>query len=104
VQQGTHQQLRLRLMQAHPSLQQYRVLQGLPWETTTWGQACSRHSSTEDAEGATVSICHLPSRWRNCTQGIYLDVVSFVQSGQPREKDRLYLHTPVAPLHAVPCD
>lgn len=53
----------------------YTVLSSTVWPRTAWGRNCSaaRSSTTQNA------LCQLPTVWRNCTQGIYLDIVSDMQ-------------------------
>lgn len=51
----------------------YRVLGSTVWPKTVWGRNCSGAVPLSNGEKA---LCELPSIWKNCTQGIYLDIVS----------------------------
>lgn len=50
----------------------YIIFRQPSWQRTVWGRACYSAELTTAQQG----LCQLPSVWRNCTQGFYLDIVS----------------------------
>lgn len=62
--------------QEHP----YRVLGSSVWPASVWGQNCSNTSQLSTGQ---QSMCQLPSTWKNCSQGIYLDMVSATERLKP---------------------
>lgn len=51
----------------------HRVLGGEVWHHTMWGKACA---SKDNLTVGQQALCHLPTVWKDCTQCIYLDIVS----------------------------
>lgn len=69
--------LRLAAAAAAASDHRYQVLSSSVWASTPYGSNCSglrgKHSKGLEA------LCRLPSIWKDCSGGIYLDIVSAVQ-------------------------
>lgn len=54
----------------------YIVLGPAVWSKTLWGRNCSNGAQLHPGQ---QGLCHLPQIWKNCTQGIYLDLVSHLE-------------------------
>lgn len=52
---------------------QYRILGPTVWPRTVWGN-CSSYSEGQKVQSSQAMLCQLPSIWRDCSQGIYIDV------------------------------
>ncbi|WIA32061.1 hypothetical protein OEZ86_002913 [Tetradesmus obliquus] len=56
----------------------YTVLSRAAWSRSPWAQPCSaglpRRVAAGSEAGSRRQLCELPTIWRNCSQGIYLDV------------------------------
>lgn len=68
------------LLQPRATGAAYKVLGRTTWRQNLWGKNCSEiDQPAADAKNASRgqrALCELPSLWQNCTQGIYLDMVS----------------------------
>jgi hypothetical protein len=51
----------------------YRTLGPTAWPRTPWGKGCLNPAGLSLGQQA---MCQLPQTWKNCTQGIYIDLVS----------------------------
>lgn len=70
---GTRTRLQLLMTQPQPS-HMYPVLSSSVWLKSAWGKNCS--TPTSQLSPGQTALCQLPSIWKDCTQGVYLDVVS----------------------------
>lgn len=52
----------------------YIALSGRVWRSTAWGANCSADAST--ATTGLQLLCQLPDIWKDCSAGIYVDLVS----------------------------
>lgn len=52
----------------------YTALSGRVWHSTAWGANCSADAST--ATKGLQLLCQLPDIWKDCSAGIYVDLVS----------------------------
>lgn len=57
-----------------PPPSQHTVLSSQVWPRTEWGQNCS--VAGRPASAGLGLLCRLPAIWKDCSGGIYLDVVS----------------------------
>lgn len=58
---------------SNDTMQRYRALRSAAWLKTSWGKDCiNPHSLTPGQQ----AMCQLPHIWKDCTQGIYIDLVS----------------------------
>jgi hypothetical protein len=79
--------LHLRLIQPAPleeATPDYTVLESALWLKSSWGKYCYDMKRLSPGQ---VALCKLPTIWRNCTQGYYLDLVSIC--GQVQLVERL---------------
>lgn len=81
-----------------PDQTPYRVLGPAVWPKTVWGNCSFLSTSTElGLPGVNLgqqALCQLPSVWRDCSAGIYLDVVSpRGPTVSTRERQRQQQHT-----------
>jgi hypothetical protein len=53
----------------------YTVLNPAVWPKTFWGRNCSNSAQLNLGQQA---LCQLPHIWKNCWQGIYLDLVTSI--------------------------
>lgn len=58
---------------ADMNLTGYTVLGPAVWPKTFWGKNCSHGAQLNPGQKA---LCQLPHVWKDCSQGIYLDLVS----------------------------
>lgn len=75
---GTRTRLQLLMTQQQPS-HMYPVLSNSVWLKSAWGKNCS--TPTSQLSPGRRALCQLPSIWKDCTHGVYLDVVSDADDG-----------------------
>jgi hypothetical protein len=66
--------LKIVVLEDKPPEPQYTVLSSHVWSKTEWGQNCS--VAGRPASTGLGLLCKLPAIWKDCSGGIYLDVVS----------------------------
>lgn len=66
--------LKIVVLEDKPPEPQYTVLSSHVWSKTEWGQNCS--VAGRPASTGIGLLCKLPAIWKDCSGGIYLDVVS----------------------------